>query len=102
MEGLFQLPESAVLDLRFMPIEDTEDVAVFISLPDKTMDSVLTIGENEYTSYLNLEEPYDKYADCFVVPRAALAAHPTLRLTTTCFRLMKKAFPPTAVTRFLR
>ncbi|MBQ3064119.1 MAG: phosphodiester glycosidase family protein [Clostridia bacterium] len=97
MTALFKLPEGAVCDLRFMPIDGTEDVAVFISLPDKTEDSVLLVGDKEYTSYLNSEEPYDKYADCFVVPRAALLANPLLRLETTSVFLKKQVFPAVGV-----
>lgn len=97
MAALFQIPASAVLDLRLMPIADTDNVAVFISLPDKTTDSVLTVGDKEYTSYLNLEEPYDKYADCFIVPRAELLAHPLLRLDTTACVLKRNAFPAVGV-----
>ena len=32
MAALFQIPASAVLDLRLMPIADTDNVAVFILL----------------------------------------------------------------------
>ena len=97
MAGVFALPESAVLCLRFMPVDGTEDVAVFISLPDKTEDAVLTVGDKTYTSYINLEEPYDKYADCFIVPRAELLASPRLRLFATCSYLCGGVFPAVGV-----
>lgn len=93
MKNLHRLPESAVLDLRFMPVADTDDVAIFISLPDKTENAVLTVGDRQYTPYTNKEEPYDKYADAFVVPRKELLANPTLHLTATACFLQGRAFP---------
>ncbi len=97
MKDLFLLPEDAVLDLRFMPVEDTACVAVSICLPDKTEHAVLTVGDSEYTPYNNLEEPYDKYAHCFLVPRAALLQNPLLRLTATACFLKARCFPEVGV-----
>lgn len=97
MSDLLQLPDSAVLSVRHMPIDECGNVSIFITLPDKTKNSVLTVGGKDYFPYTNKEEPYEAYADGFIVPRDELLAAPTLTLTTTAAFIKGGAFPTVGV-----